>query len=113
MFNMGLSNRVQAVLVAFGTAAAAIPDFVPPEYKIPIAVTAWLRASSALASKKRWVDKRLMLRQKREFLLTFIKYIGNELTCDVQTYVKSARMHFTRAFNPFHLTVTHSARFVK
>ena len=46
---MGLSNRVQAVLVgvsaglgAFGTAAAAIPDFVPPEYKIPIAVTAWL-----------------------------------------------------------------------
>ena len=61
MYNMGLSNRVQAVLVgvsaglgAFGTAAAAIPDFVPPEYKIPIAVTAWLRASSALASKKRW-----------------------------------------------------------
>ena len=46
---MGLSNRVQAVLVgvsaglgAFGTAAAAIPDFVPPEYRVPIAVTAWL-----------------------------------------------------------------------
>jgi len=46
---MGLSNRVQAVLVgvsaglgAFGTAAAAIPDFVPPEYKVPIAITAWL-----------------------------------------------------------------------
>ena len=46
---MGISNRVQAVLVgvsaglgAFGTAAAVIPDFVPPDYKIPIAVTAWL-----------------------------------------------------------------------
>ncbi|HLE74931.1 MAG TPA: hypothetical protein VI864_02675 [Candidatus Bathyarchaeia archaeon] len=46
---MGLSNKAQAVLVglsagmiAFGTAAAAIPDFVPPEYKVPIAVTAWL-----------------------------------------------------------------------
>ena len=46
---MGLSNRVQAVLVglsaglgAFGTAAAAIPDFVPVEYKVPIAVSAWL-----------------------------------------------------------------------
>jgi hypothetical protein len=49
MYNMGLSNRVQAVLVgvsaglgAFGTAAAVIPDFVPPEYKVPIAVTSWL-----------------------------------------------------------------------
>ena len=46
---MGLSNRVQAVMVgisaglgAFGTAAAVIPDFVPPEYRVPIAVTAWL-----------------------------------------------------------------------
>jgi hypothetical protein len=46
---MGLSNRVQAVLVgvsaglgAFDTAAAAIPDFVPVEYKVPIAVTSWL-----------------------------------------------------------------------
>lgn len=45
----GLSNRVQAALVgvsagfgAFGTAAAAIPDFVPVEYKVPIAVTVWL-----------------------------------------------------------------------
>jgi hypothetical protein len=45
----GLSNRSQAVLVglssgliAFGTAAAAVPDFVPPEFKVPIAVTAWL-----------------------------------------------------------------------
>jgi len=48
-FRMGLSNRVQAVLVgvsaglgAFRTAAAAIPDFVPVEYKVPIAVTSWL-----------------------------------------------------------------------
>ena len=46
---MGISNRVQAVLVgtsaglgAFGTAAATIPDFVPAEYKVPIAVSAWL-----------------------------------------------------------------------
>ena len=46
---MGLSNRVQAVLVglsaglgAFGTATAAIPDFVPTEYKVLISVTAWL-----------------------------------------------------------------------
>ena len=46
---MGLSNRVQAILVgvsaglgAFGTAAAVIPDFVPIEYKVSIAVTSWL-----------------------------------------------------------------------
>ena len=46
---MDLSNRVQAVLVgvsvglgAFGTAAAAIPDFVPVEYTVPIAVTSWI-----------------------------------------------------------------------
>jgi hypothetical protein len=45
----GLSNRAQAVLVgvssgliAFGTAAAVVPDFVPLEFKVPIAVTAWL-----------------------------------------------------------------------
>ena len=46
---MGLGNRVQAALVgvsagfgAFGTAAVAIPDFLPPKSKVPIAVTAWL-----------------------------------------------------------------------
>ena len=46
---MELSNRVQAALDglsaglgAFGTAAAVIPEFVPVEYKIPIAVSAWL-----------------------------------------------------------------------
>lgn len=45
----GLSNKAQAILVclssgliAFGTAAAAVPDFVPAEIKVPIAVTAWL-----------------------------------------------------------------------
>jgi hypothetical protein len=45
----GLSNKAQAVLVgvsssliAFGTAAAAVPDFIPAEIKVPIAVTAWL-----------------------------------------------------------------------
>jgi hypothetical protein len=44
-----LSNRVQAAIVcvnarlgAFGTAAATIFDFVPVEYKVPIAVSAWL-----------------------------------------------------------------------
>ena len=49
MYSMGISNRVQAVLIgvsaglhAFGTAAAVIPDFVPVEYKVPIAVTSWL-----------------------------------------------------------------------
>jgi len=46
---MGLSNRAQAVLVglsaglgAFGTAAATIPDFVPIEFKVPLAVISWL-----------------------------------------------------------------------
>jgi hypothetical protein len=46
---MGLSNRAQAVLVglsaglgAFGTAAAVIPDFVPVEFKVPLAVISWL-----------------------------------------------------------------------
>jgi hypothetical protein len=45
----GLSNKTQAVLVgvssgliAFGTAAATVPDFIPTEIKVPIAVTAWL-----------------------------------------------------------------------
>lgn len=56
---MGLSNRIQAVLVglsaglgAFGTAAAVIPDFVPTEYKIPIAVTAWLVGIIGCSIKK-------------------------------------------------------------
>ena len=47
---MGLSNRVQAILVgasaglgAFGTAAAVIPDIVPVEYKVPITVTSLAR----------------------------------------------------------------------
>lgn len=48
---MGLSNRVQAILVrvnvglgAFDTAAAAIPDFVLVEYKVPHALTSWFAA---------------------------------------------------------------------
>lgn len=47
--NTGLSDKVRAVLVcvsvglcAFGTAAAVIPDFVPGEFRVPIAVAAWL-----------------------------------------------------------------------
>ncbi len=56
---MGLSNRFQALfvavsagLVAFGTAAAAIPDFVPTEYKVPIAVTAWLAGIAGFSIKE-------------------------------------------------------------
>jgi len=55
---MGISNKVQAVIVgvsaglgAFGT-AAAIPDFVPPEYKGPIAVTAWLASIIGFSIKE-------------------------------------------------------------
>ncbi len=56
---MGLSKIVQAVLVgmsaglgAFGTAAAIIPDFVPVEYKVPIAVTSWLAGIVGYSIKK-------------------------------------------------------------
>ena len=56
---MGLSNRFQAVLVgvsaglgAFGTVAAAIPDFVPTGYKVPIAVTAWLASIVGFSVKE-------------------------------------------------------------
>jgi hypothetical protein len=56
---VGLSDRVQAVLVgvsaglgAFGTAAAVIPDFVPVEYKVPIAVCAWLAGIVGLSLKE-------------------------------------------------------------
>jgi len=56
---MGLSNRVQAVLVGvsaglgtFGTAAAVIPDFVPVEYKVPIAVTSWLAGIVGFSMKE-------------------------------------------------------------
>src|SRR4030042_679235 len=73
MRDMGLSSRVQAVLVgvsvglgAFGTAAAVIPDFVPPEYKVPIAVTAWLSDVVGFKSKKHWAGRRLTQKQKLE-----------------------------------------------
>lgn len=53
---MGISNRVQAVLVgvsaglgAFGTAAAAIPDFVPLNTRFQLQFRRGLLASSALA----------------------------------------------------------------
>ena len=66
MCNMGLSNRVQAVLVgvsaglgAFGTAAAAIPDFVPVEYKVPIAVTSWLAGIVGFSINEDWAVKHL------------------------------------------------------
>jgi hypothetical protein len=55
----GLTNRAQAVLVglssgliAFGTAAAAVPNFVPSEFKIPIAITAWLSGIVGLSIKE-------------------------------------------------------------
>ncbi len=35
-------GRIKPGLGAFGTADAVIPDFVPVEYKVPIAVSAWL-----------------------------------------------------------------------
>jgi hypothetical protein len=45
----GLSNKMQAVLVgvssgliAFGTAAFAVPNYIPAEIKVPISVAAWL-----------------------------------------------------------------------
>ena len=50
---MGISNRVQALLVgvsaglgAFGTAAAVIPDFVP------VAVTSWLAGIVGFSTKE-------------------------------------------------------------
>jgi hypothetical protein len=61
---MGLSNRLQAVLVgvsaglgAFGTAAAAIPDFVAVEYKVPIAVIAWLAGIVGFSVKEALVGQ--------------------------------------------------------
>jgi hypothetical protein len=55
----GLSNRAQAVLVglssgliAFGAAAASVPDFVPIEFRVPIAVTAWLAGIVGLSIKE-------------------------------------------------------------
>ena len=69
---MGLSNRVQAVLVgvsaglgAFGTAAAVIPDFVPVEYKVPIVVTSWLAGIVGFSIKEasRWSCSRYYLAQ--------------------------------------------------
>jgi len=56
---MRLGNRVQAILVgvspgfgAFGTTATAIPVFVPAEYKVPIAVTAWLAGIASFSIKE-------------------------------------------------------------
>jgi hypothetical protein len=55
----GLSNRAQAVLVGlssglipFGAAAASVPDFVPIEFRVPIAVTAWLAGIVGLSIKE-------------------------------------------------------------
>lgn len=55
----GLSNKAQALLVgvssgliAFGTAAAAVPDFIPAEIKVPIAVTAWLAGIMGFSIKE-------------------------------------------------------------
>lgn len=55
----GISNKAQTVivgvssgLIAFGTAAAAIPDFMPPAYKVPIAIVAWLAGIIGLSIKE-------------------------------------------------------------
>jgi len=49
MKKMGLSNKAQAIaiavssgLIAFGTASATIPNFMPPDIKVPIALVSWL-----------------------------------------------------------------------
>ena len=53
---------LSAGLITFGTVAAAIPDFVPNEVKVPVAVIAWLtgligfnarKALNKLSAKKR------------------------------------------------------------
>jgi hypothetical protein len=43
---------LSAGLVAFGTAAAAVPEFVPAEVKVPIAVAAWLAGIIGFSAKK-------------------------------------------------------------
>jgi len=60
-----LSNQAQAIVLALsafflalGTAGAAIPDFVPQEYRVPFAIFFWVcgiigfALKEALGSKK-------------------------------------------------------------
>jgi hypothetical protein len=56
---MPLSDRVQSAIVAasaallsLGTAAAAIPEFVPADAKVYFAVTFWLAGIFGLALKE-------------------------------------------------------------
>ena len=55
----GLSNKAQAFLLglsafflALGTAGAAIPDFVPQEYRVPFACFFWLCGIIGFALKE-------------------------------------------------------------
>lgn len=55
----GLSNQAQAFLLALsafflalGTAGAAIPDFVPEEYRVPFAVFFWICGIIGFALKE-------------------------------------------------------------
>jgi hypothetical protein len=57
--NMGLSNTAQAIAVfistfclALGTAGAALPDFIPPEYKASFAVVFWFLGILGFALKE-------------------------------------------------------------
>jgi len=55
----GLSNQAQAILLALsafflalGTAGAAIPDFVPQEYRVPFAIFFWICGIIGFALKE-------------------------------------------------------------
>jgi hypothetical protein len=55
----GLSNRAQAFVLALsafflalGTAGAAIPDFVPQEYRVPFACFFWICSIIGFALKE-------------------------------------------------------------
>jgi len=61
----GLSNRMQAIVLALsafflalGTAGAAIPDFVPQEYRVPFACFFWLCGIIGFALKEACGSKR-------------------------------------------------------
>jgi len=55
----GLSNQMQAIILALsafflalGTAGAAIPDFVPQEYRVPFAIFFWICGIIGFALKE-------------------------------------------------------------
>ena len=53
---------LSAGLITFGTVAATVPDFVPNEVKVPVAVIAWLAGLIGFSAKKAlklWAQKRI------------------------------------------------------